>query len=234
LEREPTPSEKQVRSAPRDFFNFLFFKSTESWRLLPDAEKRKGVEEFISVVEEFGGRMEIRPYSTTGLRRDADFLLWLISSSLENMRDLIAALRSTAPGKRIEIPYSYLSMRRESIYTKAHKHEPPVSTDARYLFVYPFVKTREWYLLPFEERQRIMEEHFRVGHEFPNVRINTSYSFGIDDQDFVLAFETDSPGDFQTLVMRLRETESSKYTVRDTPMFTCIKMPLKSILLSMG
>ncbi len=235
MEREPTPAEKQIRSVPKDFFNFLFFKSSESWRLLQDAEKRKGIEEFLTVVEEFYGRMEIRPYSTMGLRRDTDFLLWLISPNLEDMLDLAAALRSTVLGKRIEIPYSYLSMQRESIYTREHKHQSPEApADARYLFVYPFVKTREWYLLPFEERQKIMGEHFKVGHEFPNVKINTSYSFGMDDQDFVLAFETDSPGDFQTLVMRLRETESSRYTVRDTPMFTCLKMPLKSILLSLG
>jgi chlorite dismutase len=86
------------------------------------------------------------------------------------------------------------------------------------------VKTRAWYLLPLEERQAIMDVHIKVGHEFPTVRINTAYSFGLDDQEFVVAFESDSPSDFLDLVMKLRETRSSEYTLRDTPIFTCIAM----------
>jgi len=228
------PKETAKHETPA-FFNFLFFKATESWRLLSEEAKRKGVEEFVSAVEEFEGRMEIRPYSTLGLREDADFLLWLVSPSLENICDFAAAIRSTSLGKRLDMTYSFLSMERESTYTKEHKHGAHQGgPGAPYLFVYPFVKTREWYLLPFEERQRIMNEHFKVGHEFPTIRINTSYSFGIDDQDFVLAFEGDSPANFVSLVMRLRETEASRYTVRDTPMFTCLRMPLKPILISLG
>jgi len=106
--------------------------------------------------------------------------------------------------------------------------------ESRYLFVYPFVKSREWYLLPMEVRRKLMNEHIRVGHQFPGIRINTGYSFGLDDQDFVVAFEGDEPKDFVTLVMRLRETEGSKYTVRDTPIYTCVGKPLEEILWSLG
>ena len=93
----------------------------------------------------------------------------------------------------------------------------------KYLFVYPFVKTRAWYSVSPDERWRIMQEHIKVGREFPSVDLNTSYSFGLDDQEFVVAFETDNPADFLDLVQRLRTTESSAYTLRDTPTFTCIR-----------
>ena len=100
----------------------------------------------------------------------------------------------------------------------------------KYLFVYPFVKTRDWYALPADERWRIMQEHIKVGREFPSVDLNTSYSFGLDDQEFVVAFETDNPADFLDLVQRLRTTESSSYTLRDTPTFTCISCSVERAL----
>jgi chlorite dismutase len=145
------------------------------------------------------------------------------------------ALRKTALAPHLEPSASFLAVTRESTYVKGHVEEVAVAPgQAKYLFVYPFVKSREWYLLKREERQRLMNEHIRIGHQFPGIRINTAYSFGLDDQDFVVAFEGDEPKDFVTLVMCLRETEGSKYTVRDTPIFTCVKKPLEEILWSLG
>jgi chlorite dismutase len=123
------------------------------------------------------------------------------------------------------------------MYLKDHTEEVKVTVEpgqATYLFVYPFVKTREWYLLPMEERQKMMNEHIRIGHQFPAIRINTAYSFGLDDQDFMVSFEGEDPKEFVTLVMRLRESKGSLYTVRDTPIFTCVKRPLEEILWSLG
>ncbi len=144
-------------------------------------------------------------------------------------------------GAYLETPYSFLAMTKRSIYLVGHVH--PGQTDSRgvikpggfkYLFVYPFVKTRAWYLLPESERQRIMQEHIRIGHEYPRVKLNTTYSFGLDDQEFVVAFESDFPEDFLDLVMRLRESESSKYTLRDTPIFTCIQTSVDEMLERLG
>ena len=108
--------------------------------------------------------------------------------------------------------------------------EPPM----KYVIVYPFVKSREWYLLPFEERRKMMEEHIMVGRKFPQVRLNTSYSFGIDDQDFMLAFETNDLMDFQDLIVQLRETQVSRYVIKDTPMIVCIYKDVESIIKSLG
>ena len=124
-----------------------------------------------------------------------------------------------------------------SQYVDEHVHEGQEGRRMRivpgkrpYLFVYPFVKTRDWYLLPMAERQRIMNDHIAVGHKYPRVKINTTYSFGLDDQDFVVAFEADSPAEFLDLVQELRETESSSFTLIDTPIFTCVSTPIREIL----
>ena len=120
-------------------------------------------------------------------------------------------------------------MTKESEYSDESRLEVRPA-HSKYLFVYPFVKTREWYGLPAEERYRIMQEHIRIGREFPSVDLNTSYSFGLDDQEFVVAFETDNPGDSLDLVQKLRGTESSRYTKRDTPTFTCVSCSVERAL----
>ena len=95
-----------------------------------------------------------------------------------------------------------------------HSARPP------YLVVYPFVKVRPWYALTEAERQRAMDEHIRIGREeFPGIKNHTTYSFGIDDQEFMTAFECEEPADFMHLMLRLRDTEASRYTERDTPIF---------------
>ena len=104
----------------------------------------------------------------------------------------------------------------------------------KYFIVYPFVKSREWYLLPFEERKKMMEEHILVGHKFPKIRINTTYSFGLDDQDFMLAFETEDLTAFQELIIQLPETKVSWYIIRDTPMIVCIYKGVEDIIKSLG
>jgi chlorite dismutase len=100
--------------------------------------------------------------------------------------------------------------------------------------VYPFIKSREWYLLPFEERKKMMDEHITVGRKFPQVRLNTSYSFGIDDQDFMLAFETNDLMIFQDLIVQLRETKVSRFVVKDTPMIVCVHKRPEDIVRSLG
>ena len=131
--------------------------------------------------------------------------------------------------KWAQIPYSFLGMRKSSEYSEDER-TIPAPFSGKYVFVYPFVKSREWYALPAEERWRIMQGHIEVGREYPGVDNHTAYSFGLDDQEFVVAFDTDDVGTFLDLVQRLRTTEASRYTVRDTPSFTCIAMSLERAL----
>jgi chlorite dismutase len=216
---------------------YACFRTEPSWYALAKDEKGKAIAEYLARVDDFKGRLILRPYSTLGLKKDSDFLLWIISPELDQIQALMEGLRKTAMAPYLEQTHSFLAVTRDSMYLKGHVEEVKVTVEpgqATYLFVYPFVKTREWYLLPMEERQKLMNEHIRIGHQFPGIRINTAYSFGLDDQDFMVSFEGEDPKEFVTLVMRLRESRGSLYTVRDTPIFTCVKRPLEEILWSLG
>lgn len=223
---------------PRQFVNFRFFRVDPIWRRLQESEKEKGRKEFLKIAEKFRSEgMLLNSYSLVGIRGDAEFLLWRISEVLDLFQQMSSELLKTGLGKYIAIPYSFLAMTKRSIYVDKHVHPGQegrrgrvVPGESKYLFVYPFVKTRDWYRLPKEKRQELMDEHIRIGHKYPSVKLNTTYSFGLDDQDFVVAFETDKPSDFLDLVMELRETETSRYTLRDTPTFTCIRKPLEELL----
>ncbi len=225
----------------RQFVNFRFFRTLPEWRRLPEAEKEKGRREFVEVVRKYQSKMIVLSYSMLGLRGDTEFMLWRISERLEDFPEMSSELLKSGFGKYIQIPYSYLAMTKRSMYIDRHQHPGAESSrlriipgESKYLFVYPFVKTREWYRLPKERRQEIMDVHIAYGHKYPSVKINTTYSFGLDDQEFVLGFETDSPQDFLDLVMDLRETESSSFTLRDTPIFSCIRGEIENILAGLG
>ena len=174
-----------------------------------------------------------------GIRGDCDFLLWQVAENLDSLVALQTALNGTDLGAYLTAPYSYLAMTRRSIYEFPEEPGQPSRlvirpSEARYLFVYPFIKTRAWYVLPKAERQTMMDEHVRVGRQYPTIRLNTTYSYGLDDQEFIVAFEGDNPAEFLDLVMELRESKASSYTLRDTPTFTCVQMSLWDMLDTLG
>ncbi|MGH7209794.1 MAG: chlorite dismutase family protein [Nitrospiraceae bacterium] len=229
------------QAGKRQFVNFCFFKVDPAWRRLPEEERSRGKQEFIRVVEEYAGKVMVIPYTLVGIRGDCDFMLWRIGYELELFQEMMSKLLATALGKYLTVPYSYLSLTKRSIYVDHHEHEGQESKrlhivpgKSKYIFVYPFVKTRSWYLLTKAARQGMMDEHIEIGHRYPSVKLNTTYSFGLDDQEFVVAFETDKPEDFLDLVMELRQAEASRYTERDTPIFSCIMKSLKEALDTLG
>ncbi len=214
------------------FIHFSFYKLDIRWRRLSPELKDQNKEETRVVLEKWADRFPIMPYSLLGLRGDADFLLWKFSERVEDFQGFASSFLNTSLGGYLDTPYAYLAMTRRSKYVGGHEHEGGHGSTTRieplgrpYLMIYPFVKTHEWYQLPLDERKRMMGEHFRIGHKYPNVKIHTTYSYGLDDQEFVLAFETDDLEDFLNLVEDLRFTETRKYTLRDTPIFTCRAMP---------
>jgi chlorite dismutase len=238
----PSLSREGMEEVERgQFVQYVFYKLDPAWRLLPADAQEDGKAELVRTVASFAGRVTTRSYSLLGLRADADLLLWSISGELDNFQALGTAVFSTEIGKYLRLAYSYLAVTKRSIYVRNHQHEGQEGTrlrlrpaGARYLFVYPFVKTRAWYKLSQPARQGMMNEHIAIGHKYPSVTLNTTYSFGMDDQEFVVAFETDVPTDFVDLVMELRESEASMYTLRDTPIFTCIALPLPEALDTLG
>ncbi len=224
----------------RQYVNFAFYRIDPAWRRLPASERETGKKEFRVVVEEFAAQVLVLPYTLVGIRADADLMLWRITTDLDSFQRMTSRLQTTGLGMYLTPTYSFLSMTKRSLYVdKLDPNHPAdrariVPGKAKYLFVYPFVKSKAWYRMSQPARQGMMDEHIQVGTKYRSVKLNTTYSFGLDDQEFVVAFETDSPADFQDLVMELRGTEATGFTVRDTPTFTCLARSLDEALDAMG
>jgi chlorite dismutase len=219
----------------------MFFQLDRGFRREPATVKVEARKEFTEIIRRYSGPMIVLPYTTVGLKAGVDFMLWRIGYDIDPFQKMIAEINRSMLGRYLDVPHSFLAMTKHSQYVDEHVHENQegrrlkiVPGKKPLLFVYPFVKTRDWYLLPMADRQRIMNEHIAIGHKYPRVKINTTYSFGLDDQDFVVAFEAESAAEFLDLVQELRETESSKYTQRDTPMFTCRRASIEEILESLA
>lgn len=241
---------EQERMKEREFVRFSVFRLDPAWRRLPAADRTEHKREYVDVVGEWSRRFMIYAYSLVGTRGDADFLLWQACRDLDELHDLAAALNHTALGGYLSLPYSYFAMTKRSIYMNRYEEEyiekygggeqleqARIAINpqgSKYLFVYPMAKTRAWYELSHEDRQRAMDEHIRVGHEWPDVKLNTTYSYGLDDQEFVVAFESDYPGRFLDLLMALRHTEASAYTLFDTPAFTGLARSMGATLDALG
>ena len=225
---------------PRQFVNFTFYRARPEWRQLDENEKKRAREEFANVVEEFRRELLIHTYSLVGLRTNAELMIWRIGYQLDSIQEMTSRLNQTEMGKYLEATQSFLSMTKRSMYIDKDNPEHVedrlhiVPGKSKYLFVYPFVKTREWYSRSAEQRQEMMDEHIRIGSKYRSVKLHTTYSFGLDDQEFVVAFETDEPADFLDLVQELRETKASSYTLRDTPMFTCRQRTITECLDAIG
>ncbi len=210
------------------YVRYTLFKVDNEWRRLDLGESQAAKNEFLSVLKKQDSHLALRTYSLLGTRANADFMLWTIAGSLDEFQNFQSELSRTSLGKFLTTPYSYLAMFRPSEYFGKSRDPEPVGS--KYLFVYPLTKKREWYSLPFEERRRMMKDHVQIGHKYTSVAIHTAYSFGLDDYEFVLSFETDYPEDFLNLVMELRGSEASKYTAVETPIFTCISTSAEKML----
>jgi chlorite dismutase len=220
----------------RQFLNYAFYRLDPVFRRLPVDEQREATVGFSALVRQWESLDDVilRTYSLVGLRADVDFMLWRIAFDPLCFQSMEAAIRRSRLGAYLSPVYSFLSLQRRSPYVNKMKGAGEgvelMPGEGKYLFVYPFTKTRSWYRLSPHARQGMMDEHIAVSAPFKGVHLNTSYSYGIDDQDFVVAFDSDYPQEFVDLVGRLRYTEASVYTQRDTPMFACAKASIDAIL----
>jgi hydrogen peroxide-dependent heme synthase len=242
------------------FAFFWLYRVSPEWRRLEAFEREHQRDEFAQVLAAHSGSLALRgAYSLAGLRHDADLMLWLYGPDLGAAQDLAVALRKTGLGTYLENTYTYTGIVPISRY--APEHRPAFvqgRSPLRYLSMYPFVKTPEWYLLPFERRRALMAEHGRMGQRhsaIPEAVIeeasagaavavaapshgavlaNTVHSFGLGDQEFVVAFESDDPAAIARMVEDLRAAEVRRYTAVDTPIFLGRRKDLRATLDDLG
>ncbi len=215
------------------FVHAWLLRLDPAWRRQSATEREGEIAAFCTAADRASARLVQHAYSTIGLKAGGDLLLWRMAERIEEIEETAADLLASGIGRWLTPAISMIGLVRPSQYVKRPStQEQSLFTGdrSRYLVVYPFVKSVEWYLTPAEERQEVMKGHMRVGHRYPQVRQLLAYSFGLDDQEFIVAYETDELVAFQDLVRELRETESRRSTVRDTPIITGIHRPLSDVL----
>src|SRR5947209_9037413 len=186
---------------PRQLVRFTFYKLDPQWQLLPHEKRQQGKQELLDIFEEHTQHGLMRSFALYGLRSDCDLMLWQATYDVGDLQGISSKIRRSAIGPYLRETHAFLSMTKRSVYVGKNArgaHDPRLvitPEDKKYLFVYPFVKTRAWYALPMAERKRMMNEHIRVGLTYPSVSLNTTYSFGLADREFVVAFETDDVRD---------------------------------------
>lgn len=215
------------------FVHAWLLRLEPAWRRRSAEDRRTDLDAFCAAAARTDQRLMQHTYSTIGLRAEGDLLLWRMSETLEQIEETAADLLAAGIGAWLTPSLSMVGLTRPSQYVKrpTTQEQSLFSGErSKYLVVYPFTKSVEWYLSPADERQAVMRGHMKVGHAYPQVRQLLAYSFGLDDQEFIVAYETDDLAAFQDLVRELRETESRRSTVRDTPIMVGIHRPLAALL----
>jgi chlorite dismutase len=214
----------------RTFVKYTFIKVDPAWRRRDALERAQDKREFAAACNDFAEDHYLRAYSLVGTRGDCDLMVRSASANVENLHELHVVLNQSGLMRWADIPHSYLALTKESIYADEPQPLAPRPNDHRYLIVYPMWKKREWFRLSDDERMRIMREHIAVARKYTGISTNTAYSFGLDDQEYVVAFDADDPMEFLDLVQDLRATESSAYTESETPIFTCLHSSVERAL----
>jgi hydrogen peroxide-dependent heme synthase len=215
---------------------FWLYKARSNWRRTLEnifaGDDSKAHQDFVSVLNKHSDNVHLRgAYSTVGYRHDVDMILWVVTQDPDALQRLAVDLNKSDLGQSLDMVYCYIGVAGSSQYDKTHgpafmKGTPP----SRYLSVYPFTKTPDWFLVSFEERRDMMKYHGQLGNEFPTILTNTVNSFGIQDQEFIVALEDDDPSILVKMVQRLREAEVRKYTALDTPIFLGQRKDLADVL----
>jgi chlorite dismutase len=226
---------------PRTLNHFAFFKFKDGYYALSSGQ-RKGFHNSLLVglreaADHPGGASNLDVYQVYPTQTSADLLVW---SALEAEDPSVAVgfferfARAINPHRYlIEAMHILWGFTKPSQYTKTRSTQeidPFAAKRKPYLVVYPFVKTVDWYLLSREARQGMMNEHIKIGKQYPEITQLLLYSFGLQDQEFIVVYETDDLGHFSDLVYELRDTEARRYTQRDTPLCTAVYHPAEETL----
>jgi len=176
-----------------------------------------------SLFEELAGKdVVVRgSYDVSGLRADADLLIWWHSSSSDALQDAYGRLRRTVLGRQLAPVWSQLALHRPAEFNKSHVPAFLAGEPARaYICVYPFVRSYEWYLLPDAERREMLAEHGRMARGYPDVRANTVASFALGDYEWILAFEADELHRMVDLMRDLRASTARRHVREEVPFYT--------------
>jgi chlorite dismutase len=170
-------------------------------------------------------------YDVSGLRADADVMVWWHSGSPDVLQEAYGRLRRTALGRHLEPVWSQMALHRPAEFNKSHIPAFLADEVARpYVCVYPFVRSYEWYLLPDDERRAMLAEHGKMARDYPDVRANTVASFALGDYEWMLAFEADELYRIVDLMRELRASSARRHVREEVPFYTGRRKPMSEIV----
>ena len=206
--------------------SYIFFDISSSIHTLSDATLRGAKTACVKLCN-VQTKVQIEAFGTLGFKAGTRFMLHVRAENAAHIQEFVRDFVHSKLGKHLKVSYTLFGMRRPSPYNPKQTLPEEHEMNGRYLIVYPFVKTIEWHLIPHEKRASIMKDHVVVGRKFTStISQLLLYSYGLDDQEFIVSYATDSLQDFQTLVMELRNTEARRHTERDTPIYLCTRLTL--------
>ena len=231
----PTPG-KSKAARSRELNEAIRYTMWSVFRLadvLGEADRASEAAEVEKLVEELAGEdVVVRGfYDVTGLRADADVMVWWHAADSEDLQKAYHRFRRTAFGRRLEPVWSQLALHRPAEFNKSHV--PAFLNDEEskaHICVYPFVRSYEWYLLPDEERRRMLAEHGKMARDYPDVRANTVASFALGDYEWILAFEGDELYRIVDLMRHLRASDARRHVREEVPFYTGSLVPIAELV----
>ena len=192
-------------------------------RPLGDDLRAAAADEVTALLDELAGKdVVVRGvYDVAGLRADADLMVWWHAETAEALQEAYTRLRRTTLGRHLDPVWSQMALHRPAEFNRSHI--PAFLADEeprRWVCVYPFVRSYEWYLLPDEERRAMLAEHGKMARGFPDVRANTVASFALGDYEWMLAFEADELHRIVDLMRHLRGSETRRHVREEVPFYT--------------
>lgn len=233
------PEQKDLLNLPaikKQFVNFMFFRVAPEWRKLDAATKEAYKKEFEQVYDAFADEFLLYSYSLVGFDSKADLMIWRIGTSLDPIQDMTGKLYRTNLGSFLQTSDNYLSVTKKMMFVGSGPEDRLhiLAGSKKYHFLYPWVKHKDWYEMPAEERDALIQENFMVGKRFQNIKIHMTHAFGFSEQEYIISFETDEPKDFLALAEELRHTPATKFTLRGMPVYTCRRRTLRECLDAIG
>jgi chlorite dismutase len=218
---------------PRPYHHYLFFDVRPAFYELAADEPTKLGHEFKAALEHLTGTT-VEPYATLGMKAGTTFMLWCRSDRPESVTNQLPGLLRTGLGRHLNLVQTYFGIVRPSQYSgRTGKPEQVIQNyDQRlpYLTLYPFTKTHEWHQLAPDNRRAVMGQHIKTGVSHPEIRQCLLYSYGLDDQEFLVSYEMPTLEEFQDLVIEMRSLIGRPYTLSDTPIYTCLHKPLEQFV----
>jgi chlorite dismutase len=210
--------------------NYIFFSVEKTFYDLTEAKQESFKKDFLQILKK-EKKVITYGYATVGLKVNTNILLWMQADSIDDIQIFLNTLMHTKLGRYLQITYTLFGMTRPTQYSpKSSRHESTDRKGGRYLVIYPFTKKTDWYEHDYEKRRNLMWGHVQIGKKYPQIEQILLYSYGIDDSEFIVSYEMDDLPAFQSLVMDLRSDKVRAYTLKDTPIFTCIYKTLDEVL----